>query len=86
MAPCCWPGQGLAHEDIPDRGCWGDTAVGWLGGAASTKGQGSSVRRVYRSGHHPDVAALSWLWLVLTNPVERTSPDNPVSQASFSLT
>lgn len=23
-------GTGLVHEDIPDRGCWGDTAVGQL--------------------------------------------------------
>ena len=32
VAPCCWPGQGLAHEDIPDRGCWGTQQWGGVGG------------------------------------------------------
>lgn len=84
--PVLLAGTGAGSRGHPRPWLLGDTAVGWRGGAASTKGQGSSVRGVCRSGQHPALAALSWLWLVLTNPVARTSPDNPVSLAGFSLT
>lgn len=81
-----WDGE--AWQDILDCGCGGTQQGSGLEGLS--RGAQPRFRAAMSRGIQirwcPALAAFPWLWLVLTNPMVRSSPDNPVSLPSFSLT
>lgn len=70
---------GAGSQGHPRPWLLGGHSCGVAWGACSTKGRGSSVQGLYRSGQNPAMTGLSWFWLVLTNSVSGTPPGNPVS-------